>query len=187
MGTFYPKKSIFPQFYSKKWPEKKTQICGGFMFPSFFFSLLSAFFCLSFSSLPLLFDILKPKKVPTRWGLWLIFKRPKRGLKHFGHVSDRFSDLFSRFSHPFSYRSKNVSTLRLWVQIPSPVADQSFPRLPRIYDLWEAGNAWLKTIFSKRKRHINFHHISFSAALRPPSLSQGQTQFVPGTNWASTV
>ena len=34
------------------------------MFPSFSFFLLSAFFCLSFSSLPLLFDILKPKKVP---------------------------------------------------------------------------------------------------------------------------
>ena len=42
---------------------------GVFMFPSFFFFLLSAFFCLSFSSLPLPFDILKPKKVPTRWGL----------------------------------------------------------------------------------------------------------------------
>ena len=39
------------------------------------FFLLSYFclFCLSFSSLPLLFDILKPKKVPTRWGLWHIY------------------------------------------------------------------------------------------------------------------
>ena len=37
----------------------------------FFFFLFPFFsFCLSFSSLPLLFDILKPKKVPTRWGLW---------------------------------------------------------------------------------------------------------------------
>ena len=43
------------------------------MFPSFFFFPLTAFFCLSFSSLPLLFDILKPKKVPTRWGLWHIY------------------------------------------------------------------------------------------------------------------
>ena len=34
------------------------------MFPSFFFFLCSAFFCLSFSSLPLLFDILKPKICP---------------------------------------------------------------------------------------------------------------------------
>ena len=34
------------------------------MFPSFFFFLLSAFFCLSFSSLPLLFEILKPKICP---------------------------------------------------------------------------------------------------------------------------
>ena len=34
------------------------------MFPSFFFFLLSAFFALVFSSLPLLFDILKPKICP---------------------------------------------------------------------------------------------------------------------------
>ena len=37
---------------------------GFFMFPSFFFFLISAFFCLNFSSLPLLFDILKPKICP---------------------------------------------------------------------------------------------------------------------------
>ena len=43
----------FPQIYSKN--GQKTQICGFF---------LSAFFCLSFSSLPLLFDILKPKRYP---------------------------------------------------------------------------------------------------------------------------
>ena len=50
---------------------KNTNLWEFFMFPSFFFFLLSVFVCLSFSSLPLLFDILKPKKVPTRWGLWL--------------------------------------------------------------------------------------------------------------------
>ena len=43
------------------------------MFPSFIFFLLSALFCLSFSSLPLLFDILYSKIVPTRWGLWQIY------------------------------------------------------------------------------------------------------------------
>ena len=70
----------FPQFYrfgQKKMARKKkththTNLWGFFMCPSFFFFLLSAFFSLSFSSLPLLFDILKPKKVPTRWGLWHI-------------------------------------------------------------------------------------------------------------------
>ena len=52
------------------------------MFPSYFFFLLSAFFCLSFSSLPLLFDILKPKKVPTRWGLLYYYVYPIiRGFK----------------------------------------------------------------------------------------------------------
>ena len=50
------------------------------MFPSFFFFLLSAFFFLSFSSLPLLFDILKPKKVPTRRGLWLVVINRKKRL-----------------------------------------------------------------------------------------------------------
>ena len=34
------------------------------MFPSFFFFFLSAFFCLSFSSRPLLFGILKPEILP---------------------------------------------------------------------------------------------------------------------------
>ena len=58
---------------SKKRPEKHTQIYGEFHVSKFF--LLSSFclFCLSFASLPLLFDISKPKKVPTRWGLWHIF------------------------------------------------------------------------------------------------------------------
>ena len=53
---------MFLQFY------RKTQICGGF---SCFQVFLLSSFCLFlpyFSSLPLLFDILKPKKVPTRWG-----------------------------------------------------------------------------------------------------------------------
>ena len=55
---------------AKKNPHK---FVGVFDFSQFF--LLSCFclFCLSFSSLPLLFDILKPKKVPTRWGLWHIY------------------------------------------------------------------------------------------------------------------
>ena len=67
-------KSHFSQFYSKQWPEQTpTNLCFFFMFPSFFFFLLSAFFCLSLSSLPLLFDILKPKKVHTKWGLWHIY------------------------------------------------------------------------------------------------------------------
>ena len=73
MGTFYPKISFFPSFIVETWKhEKPPQICGGFscfqVFSSFFFL---PFFCLIFSSLPLLFDILKPKKVPTGWGLWL--------------------------------------------------------------------------------------------------------------------
>ena len=35
---------------------------------------------------------------------WNIFKRPERGYKFFGRVSDRFSDPFLRFSNRFSYR-----------------------------------------------------------------------------------
>ena len=61
-GHLLVKNLSFPQFYSKHWPRKTpTKTWGFFMFPSFFFFLLSAFFCLCFSSLPLHFDILKPK------------------------------------------------------------------------------------------------------------------------------
>ena len=35
--------------------------------------------------------------------------RRERGLQIFGHVSDRFSDPFSRFSNHFSDRSKTFS------------------------------------------------------------------------------
>ena len=43
------------------------------------------------------------RKVPVK-----CFKRPERGLTFFGHVSDRFSNLFSRFSNCFFLRqSKN--------------------------------------------------------------------------------
>ena len=69
-GHLLSKHFIFPSFI-EKWPEK-TQIVGVFHVSKLSL-LLSAFFCLSFSSLPLLFDILKPKKVPTRWGLWHIY------------------------------------------------------------------------------------------------------------------
>ena len=63
-----------PKFYSKNWPRKTpTNLWGFFMFPSFIFFLLSAFCCLCFSSLPLHFDILNSKIVPTRWGLWHIY------------------------------------------------------------------------------------------------------------------
>ena len=37
---------------------------------------------------------------------WEMFKRQKRGLKFFGHVSDLFSDSFIRSSSHFSYRFK---------------------------------------------------------------------------------
>ena len=37
------------------------------------------------------------------------FRWPERGLKLFGHVSDRFSDLSSRFSKRFSCQATNVS------------------------------------------------------------------------------
>ena len=75
VGTFYPKISFFPSFIVKNGQNKNPQIRGCFScFLFFLFFLLSAFFCLSFSSLPLLFDILKPKKAPTRWGLWLFFR-----------------------------------------------------------------------------------------------------------------
>ena len=56
---------------------------------------------------------------------WNIFKRPERGLNIFKHVSGRFSDLFSRFSIPFSYQFKLFSgavsfcrraTLVLWAE-----------------------------------------------------------------------
>ena len=61
VGTFYPKISLFPQFYSKIWPRKTpTNLWGFFMFPSFLFFLLSAFFCLSF-----LFSLC----FSTSWGL----------------------------------------------------------------------------------------------------------------------
>ena len=40
---------------------------------------------------------------------WKTFKRPERGLTFFKHVSDRFSDLFSRFSNRFSCQIKNFS------------------------------------------------------------------------------
>ena len=72
VGTFYPKKFTFSPLYSKKWPrkEKPPQICGGFScFPVFSSFLFLPFFALVFLLSLLLFDILKPKKVPTRWGL----------------------------------------------------------------------------------------------------------------------
>ena len=48
-GTFYPKISLFPQFYRKKRPRKTpTNVCGFFMFPSFFFFLISVFFAFVF-------------------------------------------------------------------------------------------------------------------------------------------
>ena len=37
------------------------------------------------------------------------FKRSERGLKYFGHLSDRFSGLFSRFSNRFSCQIKIFS------------------------------------------------------------------------------
>ena len=57
-------KSQIPKFYGINWPRR----WGFFMLTSFFF-FLSAFFCLNLPSLPLLFDILKLKHLPTRWGL----------------------------------------------------------------------------------------------------------------------
>ena len=61
---FGQKSQFFPSSIVKIGQEKPHKNVGVFMFPSFFFFLLSAFFCLSFSSLPLLFDILKPKICP---------------------------------------------------------------------------------------------------------------------------
>ena len=55
--------------------KENANLWGGGVFLVSKLFLLSTFclFCLSFSSLPLLFDILKRlKKVPTRWGLWQI-------------------------------------------------------------------------------------------------------------------
>ena len=46
---------------------------GFFMFQCFFFFLIFAFFCLSFSSLPLLLDIFKPKNGPLNEVLGLFF------------------------------------------------------------------------------------------------------------------
>ena len=43
-----------------------------------------------------------------------IFNRPKRGYKLFGHVSDRFSDICSRFSNPLSYRINTSSGAALF-------------------------------------------------------------------------
>ena len=41
---------------------------------------------------------------------WTIFKQQERGLKTFGHVSDRFfGSFFLRFSKPFLYRLRIVS------------------------------------------------------------------------------
>ena len=68
VGTFWSKISIFPpNFIVKIGQEKPPQKMWGF---SCFqvFSSFSAFFCLSFSSLPLLFDILKPKICPADEG-----------------------------------------------------------------------------------------------------------------------
>ena len=60
VGTFWSKNQKFPNF-KVKLAKKKRQKGGDFhvskFLPSFF---LSVFFCLSVSSLPLLFDILKP-------------------------------------------------------------------------------------------------------------------------------
>ena len=69
-GTFYPNISLFPSFIVNMAKKNHHKFVVVFHVSKFF--LLSSFclFCLSFSSLPLLFDILKPKKVPTRWGLW---------------------------------------------------------------------------------------------------------------------
>ena len=44
------------------------------------------------------------RKVPVKYFNW-----PERGLTFLGHVSDRFSDLFSRFSNRFSCQIKFVS------------------------------------------------------------------------------
>ena len=59
----------FPQFIVEIGKDNPPPPVGIFMFPSFFFFLLPAFFCLGFSSLPLLFNILKPKHLLTRSGL----------------------------------------------------------------------------------------------------------------------
>ena len=75
---FGQKSQFSPSFIVKIGQEKPPQICGGFSCFQVF--LLSSFclFCLSFSSLPLLFDILNSKIVPTRWGsLAYIWGRPQ--------------------------------------------------------------------------------------------------------------
>ena len=76
------------------------------MFPSFFFFLLSAIFCLSFSSLPLLFDILKPKKVPTRWGLWHIYIYP--------FMTDLLPTFLAFFGRRGSKKSENLTGWLFW-------------------------------------------------------------------------
>ena len=65
MGQKKVKISIFPQFYSKKWPRKTPTPSVG-VFHVSMFCLLShlCLFCLIFSSFPLLLDFLKPKSGP---------------------------------------------------------------------------------------------------------------------------
>ena len=75
VGSFWSKSLTFPSFVvtlrlgAKKTPTKRV---GVVVLPSLFFFLQSAFFCLSFPCLPLLFDALKPKLLPTRRGLQLL-------------------------------------------------------------------------------------------------------------------
>ena len=59
MGTFWSKIPKFPSFVVKIRHEKTHQKGGGFHVSKFL--LLLVFFYLSFYSLPLLFDLLKPK------------------------------------------------------------------------------------------------------------------------------
>ena len=63
--SVFPKIGVVPRLLNN-WPRKDPPKEWGFSSFKVFFFLLSAFFCLDCSSLPLLLHVLKPKNLPTR-------------------------------------------------------------------------------------------------------------------------
>ena len=88
--------SWIPKFKVKNGHETPPPKRGGFMFQCCFFFLIVAFFCHSFSSLPLVLDIFRPKNGPPSgvWGSIYIhtcmlesyFLDPYKGVRELGTV-----------------------------------------------------------------------------------------------------
>ena len=126
---------FFPNSIVKNDPEKPPHLVWGFFtFQCFVFFLILAFSCLSFSSFPLLLDILKPKSGPSNEviGLYIYIYIYGCGAicrRKFGHFCRFFTSFIAKKGKkemlqicPVSVHSRSIEITPNWLEtaVPNP-------------------------------------------------------------------